>query len=65
MGGEIRRTEITITTRDRQHFARGADGERPSYDDVHRSLNDAVRAAVDAWYQTDGHKYLRCEPDVF
>lgn len=63
MSKELRRLGIAVTVHSPDNLPQ-RDGEQMYADDVMGEMQDAVTAAIDAWYQQRGHELLACEPLV-
>ncbi|MFJ6667433.1 hypothetical protein [Streptomyces sp. NPDC091383] len=63
MSAELRSVQVICTVNDPDDLPY-KDGELMYADDVIIELQEAVSAAVAAWYQRRGRELLACEPDV-
>lgn len=64
MGGEYRRVEVSLSIPDADGLPRLPSGEHMYPDDVVEQVSAAIKAAVDAWYETSGKDLLRTEPYI-
>lgn len=64
MGGELRKIEVWISTRDSSQAPPLPNGQRAYSDDIVGEVQQVIRAALAPWYESGGHNYVNGEPDV-